>query len=328
MAIWNITMNRFLHILIFISCLFSLITPAKAQQDPNFSMYMFNNQYFNPAYAGTAEFITASVFYRRQWISMPGAPITQNFTAIVPYPRKHLAFAANVVNDKIGITGATNVSLGAAYYINLKEGRLSFGLDLGIQQFRLNGEQLNLEQTNDNTFTNQFATKMAPNVNAGIFYKKQKYYVGISATHLNNPGRAILKNGDVKNPAVTARHYYLTGGYVIEIDDKFTLTPSILSRYSESPLFTNNFSSDFSFKVDYKEILWMGTTYRTSDAIGFFTGFNLGKIDPDSFKENIKIGYGFDYTVSRIPTYNGGTHEIFISYEYAPKVKRAMPKFK
>jgi len=302
---------------------------AFPQQDAHFTQYMFNNQYFNPAYAGTADYITASLFYRNQWAGMPGSPITQNLTGIVPFKRNHFALAFNLVNDQIGQvkTGSLNINVAFAYYLNLKNGRLSFGVGGGMQQYSVDGNTINVGDNTDQTFTNKSVNLPAPDFNFGIFYKTNRYYLGISSSHLNNPGRRITAY-KAENPAVTARHYYFTAGYTFEIDEKFKVTPSFISRFSESKLFSNNFSTDISVKTDYIDLVWLGVSYRTSNALAFFTGLNVGKISPDVFKENIKIGYAYDISVGPIPSYNNGSHEIFISYEYAPKVKRMMPKFK
>lgn len=317
------------YYLVFVT-LFSGVWEAKAQQDAHFTQYMFNNQYFNPAFAGTQEYITGMLFYRRQWVGMPGAPISQNFTGILPFKRKHFAVALNLVNDQIGEvrTGALNINAAFSYYINLKNGRLSFGLGLGLQQYRVETANIRAENTSDLAFSGTSAAPpIQPDFNFGIFYKTQRYYVGISSTHLNNPGRRITTY-KAENPANTARHYYLTGGYTFEVDEKFKVTPSFIGRYSESKEFTQNFSTDFSVKTDYIDMVWLGTSYRTTGVLAFFTGLNIGKIQPDKFKENIRIGYAYDVSVSATPSYNTGSHEIFISYMYAPKVKRMMPKFK
>lgn len=317
-------MSRLRFLLIFIMLVVE--QSSFAQQDPHFSQYMFNQQYINPAYAATHDYFTGMLFYRRQWVGMPGAPTTQNFSAIAPFKRKHFALGLNVVNDQIGFTGNLNVKASFSYYINLKNGKLSFGLGAGLQQYSIEAGKINAADNSDATFLG-VAPRIAPDFDFGIFYKTNRYFIGIASTHLNNPGRRV-SSYKTSNSAITARHYYLSAGYTIEVDEKFKVLPSIIGRYSESKEFSQNFSMDLSTRVEYKEMAWVGTTYRTSDAMVFFLGFNIGKISPDVFKENIRIGYAYDLSVSRIPTYNNGSHEIFISYEYAPKVKRMMPKFK
>jgi type IX secretion system PorP/SprF family membrane protein len=298
-----------------------------AQQDAHFSQYMFNQQYINPAFAGTQSNITAMLFHRRQWVDMPGSPITQNLSAIVPFKRKNFAAGLNVVNDQIGITGSLNLKASFAYYLNLKKGRLSFGLAGGLQQYSLDGTKLAINDNTDQVFTNSSVARISPDFDFGIFYRTGKYFIGVASTHLNNPGRRVTAYRTSQS-AMTARHYYISAGYTIEVDEKFKVIPTVLTRYSESREFSNNFSSDISTRVEYMELAWVGTAYRASDALIFFLGLNVGRINPDIFKENIKIGYAYDASVSRIPAYNRGSHEIFISYEYTPKVKRMMPKFK
>ncbi len=319
------TALRITHYAIFLCLSFGAFT----QQDAHFTQYMFNNQYFNPAFAGTADYITGTLFYRKQWVGMPGSPVTQNLTGIVPFKRNHFALAFNLVNDQIGEVraGALNINIAFAYYLNIKNGRLSFGLGGGVQQYSVDGGTIRTVDNTDLTFANKSVNQLAPDFNFGVFYKTNRYYVGISSTHLNNPNRRLTAY-KAENPAVTARHYYLTAGYTFEVDEKFKVTPSIINRFSESKIFGSNFSTDISVKTDYIDMVWLGASYRTTNALAFFTGVNVGKINADVFKENIKIGYAYDISVGPQPAFNNGSHEIFISYEYAPKVKRMMPKFK
>jgi type IX secretion system PorP/SprF family membrane protein len=305
-----------------------IIQDISAQQDPNFSMYMMNNMYFNPAYVGTADFITGSLFYRNQWAGFNSAPVVQNLSLMIPFPRHHFGLGLNVFNDKLGINGSINANLAFAYYLNLKNGKLSFGLDLGLKNSTLNYDQLNINDKTDQAFSTSNTSKMNPDFGFGMYYKALRYYAGISISHLNGAGLSYTgyKSGD--QTASIARHYYLTGGYNIEINEDFLLTPSILCAYSESKVFSNNISSNITLKLEYRGLVWGGLGYRSSDAINIFTGLNVGKINPDIFKENIKIGYCFDLTTGQLPGYNSGTNELFISYSYTPVVKRTMPKFK
>ncbi|MFN0047734.1 MAG: PorP/SprF family type IX secretion system membrane protein, partial [Cytophagales bacterium] len=262
-----------------------------------------------------------------------GSPVTQNFTGIVPFKRKHFALGFNLVNDNIGEvkTGSLNINFSFAYYLNIKNGRLSFGVGAGVQQYRFDGSTLKTSDNSDLAFSSGNISRIAPDFNFGVFYKTNRYYLGISSTHLNNPGRTITAY-KADNPATTARHYYFTAGYTFEVDEKFKVTPSTVNKFSESPMLSNNVVTDFSVKTEYQEMVWLGAAFRTSfknsNAIAFFTGVNVGKINADIFKENIKIGYAYDIPIGPLPAYNNGSHEIFISYEYAPKVKRMMPKFK
>lgn len=308
---------------------------VSAQQDANFTMYMFNPLNYNPAYAGIHENINGSLYYRKQWLGFNAVnggvtPEVQNLSVIVPFKRNNFGLGLNVQNDRIGITGNIRPDVSFGYYIPLKEGKLAFGLSVGLQSYRVNSDQLLLENNADQAFTNNAGNinRITPDFGFGVFYSKTKYFIGLSLRHLNGAGRSLTgyKTGDI---GAVARQYYLTAGYNIEITDKFVLTPSFLTSFSESKFLQRNLSTDIALKLEYKEMVWFGTSYRTSDALNFFVGVNLGKINSDAFRENIRIGYAVDCTVSQLPTYNsGGTHEIFISYDYIPKIKRMMPKFK
>jgi type IX secretion system PorP/SprF family membrane protein len=326
-------MKKYIHIyklklmlVLAMICQLSTFNFVHAQQDAEFTMYMFNQLNFNPAYAGVADNIMGTLYYRKQWVNFPGSPETINLNAVVPFKREHFGIGLNVQNDNIGPTANTRVEGSFAYNIDVKEGKLSFGLSAGFDQYRLT-KDITTDTPLDPTFQGNY--RISPDFGFGIMYNKAKYYIGLSALHLNGPGRTL--NGVVSvnrnERASLARHYYLTAGYNIEVTDKFMLTPSFLSSYSEADI-RKNFSTTIALKLEYQQMVWFGTSYRTGDALNFFVGVNLGRISPDAFKENIRIGYAFDWTNSRTYNYNQGSHEIFISYEFVPKVKRMMPKFK
>ncbi|MDX2188400.1 MAG: type IX secretion system membrane protein PorP/SprF [Bacteroidota bacterium] len=297
---------------------------TQAQQDPQFTMFMFNQQYFNPAFAGSVDFLNVTMFYRRQWVGIDGSPSNPQFSGTLPMKRKHMAVGLNLLNDEIGITGMSNFNAVYSYYVNIGQGRLCFGLSAGLLQTRMNYDALNDQQLkSDQSFTG-YRPNYQPDFGFGVYYKSQRMFAGISSQHLTSPSRKFTDYGR----AAVARHYYITAGYNIEMNEKFVLTPMIISRFSESQVFTRNFNADFVLKVEYMEMVWLGSSYRTGDALNFFVGLNVGKIKSDAFKQPIKIGYGFDWTNSRVPTFNNGTHEIFVSWDFVPKVKRMMPKFK
>lgn len=330
MAALVIGYRRFLlkAIFILLLLLLGMAKMASAQQSSHYSMYMFNPYYTNPAYAGVHYYIHAQMVYRKQWVNFPGSPVYQNFTGIYPYKRKNLAFGINLNND---ITGARNnfkMNLGAAHTLRFKKGALAFGANLGIQTYRMNWEELENPNVLAPTSSQGSPSVTLPDAGMGVMFKNDRWFAGFSALHLNGPGMKLSGYSSGSVEGSVARHYYLTAGYIIEVDPKFNLIPSVISRYSESRLFTRNQSTDFNVRLEYQQMIWFGAGYRTGDAMTFMTGINTGKINPDVFRQNIKVGYAFDWTSSRLPTYNIGTHEIFVSFDYIPKPKRAMPKFK
>ena len=151
-------------------------------------------------------------------------------------------------------------------------------------------------------------------------YKVDGMYVGASVPHLVQ-SKLKYTDYDMVN-ARQVRHYYVTTGYSYDLTSDFTLKPNVLMKYAvNAPI-----EFDVNALVEYQKMVWAGLSMRTRDAMAFLVGFNAGEISPN-FKEQIKIGYGFDWTISGLPRYNSGTHEIYLIYNVDLGEKKLLPKF-
>lgn len=305
---------------------------VKAQQDPQFSQYMFNKLMLNPAHAGSGEDFRVTMFHRSQMVGFEGSPTTQILSADIPFKKQNIGAGLHLISDKLGITGSYSAVSSYAYHIDIDEHKtFSMGLQAGLYQYRLHGEELDIRDEGDQTFTRNMATRLMGDFGIGLMYidQEKNYYAGISSLHINEPDinyTGYESKGDMAN---MFRHYYITAGYTYMVNYNFDLKPSIQLKYSESSLFLPNFSGDFSLRVAYMKKLWGGATYRTADAMSIFIGTDIDKLAYDKFNEKIKVGYAYDFTTSRSPryNYNNGSHEVFIKYNFAKKQVRDVPKF-
>ncbi len=292
-------MRAHLHIVFVLSGLLAGQI-ACAQQDPMYSQYMFNTLAFNPAYAGSADVFTAMALSRHQWVGFAGAPTTQTLALHSPLPGQTLSLGGTLIHDVTGPAKQSSVFADAAYRIRTgTDTRLSFGLKAGINFFQADIASLSTVETEP--MNASISGKVLPNVGFGLYWHSPTYYVGLSAPKLleNTIG---ADGGVVTNREF--RHYFLMGGYVMDVNRDLKFKPSVMMRVTEgAPL-----SMDLNANFLLRDKVWFGAMYRVGNGLGFMAQYR--------FNEQLRGGYAFDLTTTRIGAYNAGTHEIMVSYDF------------
>jgi type IX secretion system PorP/SprF family membrane protein len=290
------------------------LTKVKAQQDPQYTQYMYNMNIVNPAYAGSKENISFGLLYRKQWANIEGAPSSFSFSG-------HGAVGNNVgvglsfLSDKIGPVSEQNVYGDFSYTLKLGENQtLALGLKAGasFHKVGLRDIQSSLPDPNEGIF-GQDISDVSLNIGTGAFYYTDKYYVGLSvpnmlkAAHLDYNGREY--GSDVS-------HYFLTGGYVIDLNYDLKFKPSFMlkSALNIKP------SLDLSANFLYKEQIELGATYRLQDSFGGMINF---VVTPE-----LRIGYAYDRTISDLKVSAPSSHEFILLYDlFSPKKVSRSPRF-
>jgi type IX secretion system PorP/SprF family membrane protein len=273
-----------------------------AQQDPLYTQYMYNMSVINPAYAtDNPGMLNLGGLYRSQWVGIDGAPSTANFFAHTPVSER-VELGITIVHDEIGDwVKENNITADFAYVLPLNEtNKLSFGVKGGISTFDANTSGLILNQLDDPAFQN--TNEVFPVFGVGTFVFGEKYYLGLSAPNLftakhleNEQGLRAIGEENI--------HYFLTGGYVFDLNQDFKLKPAFMARGVEgAPL-----SVDVTANVLMYNRLEAGIGYRFDESI---TGLINFAITP-----GLKIGYAYDYTTSNLSNYNDGTHEFLILFD-------------
>ncbi len=282
--------------ILFIICGLS----AYAQQEAQYTQYMYNMGIVNPGYMiNEPSIVKLGSLYRTQWVGVEGAPKTTNVFANVPI-NENIELGLNYLNDNIG--GRINLSenvfnINAAYKIKLKKDlNISFGVKIGFDH--LNFSSLGSNVSDDPLFQN--TKKTVANIGAGVFLFDEHYYVGLSAPNLIpsdlNVSSSILYQDKP--------HMFLIGGYVFEINSDFKLKPStVVKHVSGAPL-----SFDVSANALYKNTFELGVSYRYEDAITGLAGINI--------TPNLRVGYAYDFNTSQLNSYNSGSHEIMLLFTF------------
>ncbi len=292
-------------IILFVS-FFLFINTAFAQQDPEYTQYMYNMSVVNPAYAtGTQSILNLGTLYRRQWVGAVGAPKTLTLFGHMPLGKK-VEVGLSVISDDIG-DGAkkeNNFYADFAYVLQFEgKHKLSLGMKAGFTSIATNFNGFKLESGDVNTdlaFSENINTTK-PNVGVGAYYFTDKYYVGLSAPNLI-PSKHIEKRAGISPVGTENIHAFLTAGYVFELSDAFKLKPAFMTKFVEgAPL---NF--DLTANVLYNDKFELGVAYRFEDAVSALMNVQATK--------SIKIGYAYDYTLSNLSKFNSGTHEVFVLF--------------
>ena len=283
----------------------SCSTVSFGQQDEQMSMYMYNPLYFNPAYAGSKDAISAVAMGRFQWINYKGAPMTQWFSVHAPLFFKSMGVGGHLVNDRIGNRSRTSVfaDFSGSISINKKnESRLAGGLSVGVDVLGYDFTKSQVNDPSDPYYGQQFSTTK-PNVGAGLFYYSKKHYVGISS-----PRVLEAKVSGVNNIVELAnvRHFFVSGGYVFDLNSVFKLKPSTLIKYTPKAPVT----FDVNLSLLSYEKLWTGIMYRFNEAAGVNVAYTV---------KGLTIGYAYDFPINGLRTYQSGSHEVFIQYDFKTK---------
>lgn len=279
---------------------------SNAQQDPQFTQYMYNMSVINPAYATANEgILNLGGHYRTQWVGLEGAPKTGSFFAHTPINDK-IEMGISFTNDNIGdIVNENNVFADFAYVLPVGiESKISLGLKAGFTFFDATFDGFILQSGDRSTDVafNENISKAFPNLGIGAFFFTDNYYLGLSAPNMLATKHIETENG-VKATGVQSVHYFFTGGYVFEINEKLKLKPAFMAKaVSGAPL-----ALDVTANVLINEKLEAGLGYRLGDAVSALVNF---RISPD-----LRIGYSYDYTTSNLGSFNSGSHEIFVLFD-------------
>jgi len=278
--------------------------PIFAQQDPQYSQYMFNPLSINPAYAGSRGVLNGALVYRQQWVSFPGAPNTQVFSINTPLRKGRVGLGAEVVRDQIG----PKVSIGAyfsyAYRIPVGKGKLAFGLGAGVLNYRMNWDLIHYKDQGDAYAQLNGETQTLPDFKFGVYFNNKNFFMGLSVTHLNRPRYGHFIADSIVGTATLNPHSFFTIGRAFKMGDNFTFSPSLMVRHA---ITTTQVSADINLNFRYKEVVWFGCSFRSENSLILLAQYNIS--------EKIKVGYSYDVAFGKLRGYHGGSHEIMIGFD-------------
>lgn len=299
-------MRKSLRYGLAISVLFLTSHSLFAQQDAQFSQYMFNTLYLNPAYAGVEGITRFQLIHRSQWTAYQAsfddgtAPITQNFSATTPIFSLKSGAGIHVVNDRLGPLQNLEAQIAYAYQFPIKNGKLSLGIRGGIYSQTLDFDLYRAINPEDPILQTGKESQIRPDMAIGIFYQTEKYYGGLSMNHL------IKSEFDFGIPTLQnplANNLSFTAGYNYDLTYQIVLSPSVLFKSD-----FNTYSFEISTIATLNETFWGGLSFRQGDAAIALVGVNLLK------DKTLRLGYAFDYIIRARELKRPTSNEIMLSY--------------
>ncbi|MCX8489699.1 MAG: type IX secretion system membrane protein PorP/SprF [Cyclobacteriaceae bacterium] len=279
-----------------------------AQQDPQFTNYMFNTLYFNPGFAGVEGTTKLTAIHRTQWTGYTptfgggGAPTTQIISITSPIFKLNSGFGAYIVNDQAGPQNNLEAQASYAYHLGVKNSKLSIGVRAGMYSQTLNYDLYRYIHPDDPLLKDKRGSlsQVRPDLAFGIYWRKEKYYAGMAFNHLL---KSTFDFGVSKRNHLQS-HAYFTAGYFYDIN--FDLKFQFMTLISTD--FTKN-AVNLGAIAYFKDVMWGGLSFRYSEAAILMLGFNLLK------DKSMKIGYGLDYVIQDQAAKQPTSHEVMLSYE-------------
>ena len=280
---------------------FVLILTASAsfaQQDAQFTQYMYNTININPAYAGSREVMSIFGLHRTQWVGLSGAPVTNALSLNTPINNSKIGIGLSAINDRIGPTVENTLSVDVSYTVQTSETyKLSFGVKGTGNFFNLDASQLNPVDI-DPSLVNY--NKFSPNIGAGVYFHSDKSYIGVSVPNFIQSNRYNSDNVAILKERI---NYYLIAGYVFDLNPNIKFKPALLTKLVTGSPLQVDVSGNFMF---YNKFV-IGAAYRWDAAVSALAGFQI--------TDGLYVGYGYDMETTRLRKYNSGSHEVFLRFE-------------
>lgn len=293
---------------------FTLIsTISFAQQDPQYTHYMYNTLSVNPAYAGQRETLSIVGLHRSQWVGIDGAPQTQSLSIHSPLRNERIGLGLNIVKDALGPATESFIDANFSYTIplNAHDLKLSFGAKGGLHILDTDWSKGRFRDQTDLTFRDNL-NLISPMIGAGLYMHTRKWYLGLAVPNFIETEHY----DDYEQSTATERmHFYFIGGYVFNINETTELKPAfMLKGVSGAPII-----ADVSANFWYQKKITLGLAWRWDDSVSALAGF---QITPGMF-----VGYSYDMTSTGLNNYNSGTHEVTLRFEVKRVGRILSPRF-
>ncbi len=296
--------------IILVLVLMTAVGQLMAQQDPQYSQFMFNKMYFNPAYAGSQKTLCISCMYRKQWIGMERAPQTATFSGHGTAFDRKLGLGLSLTYDKIGFTNRVDFETSYAYRIEFKnEDFLAFGLRGSLYYMQIRWDQAQAVNGQDNAIPGAAMSKLYPNFGAGVYYQSKYWYVGASVPHIFRNKisfEATTNLGATIEPTIR-EHYFLMGGLSFDLSKKVGVQTNFMGKFVEGA----PFDLDINVSVVFMSKFLFGITYRVGDSVDAIVRWRVAP--------QLQIAFAYDYSITRLRQYNAGSMEVLMQYCFYKK---------
>ncbi|MEC5146368.1 Type IX secretion system membrane protein PorP/SprF [Chitinophaga sp. 180180018-2] len=310
---------------------------SSAQQNLQFSQYVFNMLSVNPAYAGYKEDLFLNAVYRKQWVNFPGGPQTGGVSvdgALNASKDNRVGLGMQIMYDKLGPQDATSIYGMYSYRIPLNadgDKRLCLGVGAGVTQYALDGQAMKYNDANDPAIPLGRASTWVPDARFGVYYYTSRFYAGASVMDLfslyTDASRYYWQGYQYRTIRKT-QHLYVNAGAVFNFSENLKFKPSILVKED----FKGPTNVDLTAMFLIADRLWAGASYRTGvklwskpaldpaleqlDAASIIAMFNI--------TNQLRIGYAYDLTINKMASFQSGSHEISVGFLFPTRRDRVI----
>lgn len=286
-----------------------LTTTVTAQQNAQFTNFLFNAFGVNPANAGLQKCLDARIGYRTQWVGFESNPKTifvnahQRIDAISKERGAIHGVGINIDADNTGPTGRSFIHGNYAVHIPMsRKTRLSFGVGIGALQYRMDATQLNVPDKSDPVVAQSASELIFPDIKAGIWLYSKQWFVGFSGAHLTNP---TLR--DIGIDTRLQPNFNLMAGYIFESGEKMSYIPATQLKFTGNSIP----SIDVNFWADYDNLIALGVGFRSQDAVSGMLKINL--------LDYFTVAYAYDFSYSKMRFGASSSHEIILGITACPR---------
>lgn len=291
---------------------------ASAQQDPQYTMYMFNRFAINPAYAGALQATNITGLGRAQWVGIPGAPRTSTISINGYVDKLHGGIGAYIIGDRLGPIETFGIKAAYAFNINFGDkAYLNIGAQGGVYQKTLDGtewEYKDKDNSPDPILQDIITTQTLPDLDAGIYfriplksasgsaYPQDRFFLGGSVSHILEPNLDQLVN---TTATILPRTIQGMAGFTFDLGNNIYLQPGGNFRMTGP-----NMQWDINANL-YVSPMVFGVSHRWEDSFSGIVGFNAST--------SLFVAYAYDFTTSGLGGFTTGSHEVVVSYTFPSK---------
>lgn len=276
---------------------------SHAQQDPQYTQYMYNMSVLNPAYATDDNSnINVGLLYRSQWAGSVGGPTTASYF-VHSVITDRLEGGMSIVHDDIGdVVKQTNAYADIAYVLPVgKSSKLSFGIKAGATFFNTNFDGFVYSDPLPDPAFAENISRTFPNIGVGLYYFTENYYLGLSAPNLLE-SKHLSEDSGIVTQGSEKTHLFFTGGYVFDFGKNNKFKYAFMTKHVKGA----RFSIDLTANVLINNMVEFGAAYRFDDSVSGIVNFTITPA--------IRIGYAYDHTLSNLGRFNSGTHEVLLLF--------------
>lgn len=311
-----------------------------AQQRSHYTQYILNNYILNPALSGIENYTDIKISARDQWVGFNGAPRTIYLTIQGPIGKKdyktsatsfnipgenprgnsywesytasepHHGVGLTILNDKTGNFNRFTTYATYAYHLGISaKTNLAAGFSAGVTVVGLNADGKIDFGSNPSdpavAGTTGELNKIKPDLGFGLWLYSSDYFVGLSGQQIIPQKLAFVDDATFKSKGRLVPHVFFTAGYRFLVNEDINMVPSVMVKYINGA-FKDNYQAEGNLKLQYRDLFWVGGSYRQFDGYAAMLGLNVAN--------TFNIGYAYDFTKTDLRTYSRGTHELMIGF--------------